>query len=220
METIREQLSVAEAAMAAGVSIAEVNRVVDRKILPQELFSTSETRTFRREACVFISFYFKTADSLTMAARMRAIRNSLAHAHSWSDLKRSRTEESSAIQVSFLPFFIEVERRLNQLQRAQEMVVEDPEIFQGLPTIRGTRIPVHDVADWMNADTPTEELREMYPRLKKEQFDLALVYATAHPRKGRPKSRSFPKRLQISATKKRLRNSSIRGSSHVETARR
>lgn len=52
------------------VSVADVNRVVDRKILPDELFSTSESRTFRREACVFIAFYFETADSLTSAARM------------------------------------------------------------------------------------------------------------------------------------------------------
>jgi uncharacterized protein (DUF433 family) len=76
----------------------------------------------------------------------------------------------------------DVERRLSQLWKAQEMVVEDLEIFRGTPIIRGTRIPVHDVADLMEAKTPMSELKELYPRLSHEQFDLALMYAKAHPR--------------------------------------
>ena len=58
MNTVSETLSANEAAIAAGVSIADVNRVVDRNILPNELFSASGSRSFRKEACVFISFYF------------------------------------------------------------------------------------------------------------------------------------------------------------------
>jgi hypothetical protein len=48
----------------------------------------------------------------------------------------------------------DVDRRLSQLKDAQQMVVEDPEILRGTPVIRGTRIPVHDVASLVDAGTP------------------------------------------------------------------
>jgi hypothetical protein len=67
---VSESLSASEAAVAAGVSVADVNRMIDRDILPPELFSNAQARVFRKEACVLISFYFKTADSLTSAARL------------------------------------------------------------------------------------------------------------------------------------------------------
>ena len=43
------------------------------------------------------------------------------------------------------------------------MVVEDPEILRGTPVIRGTRIPVHDVASLVDAGTPLQEILEIYP---------------------------------------------------------
>jgi uncharacterized protein (DUF433 family) len=135
-------------------------------------------------------------------------------------LKSWKTEESPAVQVSFLPFLKDVERRLNQLSKAQEMVVEDLEIFRGTPIIRGTRIPVHDVADLMEAETPMSELKELYPRLSHEQFDLALTYAKAHPRRGRPRRRTFPKGLEVFISKKQLRDASIGGLKLAQTTNR
>lgn len=201
MDIKNDDLSAAEAATAAGVSVADVNRAVDRNILPEGLFSAAGSRTFRREACVFISFYFGTADSLTSAARLRVIRDGSTHSQSWSDLRAWRSHESAAVEVSFSPFIEEVENRLDQLQRAQEMVVEDQEILRGIPVFRGTRIPVHDVADLIEEKTPIAELKELYPRLKQEQFELAPVYAKAHPKRGRPARRFLPKTLLISSEK-------------------
>jgi uncharacterized protein (DUF433 family) len=204
-------LSAAETATAAGVSVADVNRAVDRNILPEGLFSASGSRTFRREACVFISFYFRTADSLTSAARLRVIRDGSANSTNWSDLKAWRSKESGAVEVSFSPFIEEVEGRLDQLLKAQEMVVEDPEILRGIPVFRGTRIPVQDVADLIEEETPVSELMELYPRLNQSHFDLAPVYAKAHPRRGRPVRRIMPKALLVSTTKQVIGESTRRG---------
>jgi uncharacterized protein (DUF433 family) len=105
----------------------------------------------------------------------------------------------------------DVDRRLTQLRKAQELVVEDPEILRGTPVIRGTRIPVYDVASLADAGTPLEELQEIYPKLTPSEIELASIYAKANPQRGRPRRRHLPKSLSISMTRKRLRSSSIGG---------
>src|ERR1700733_5193316 len=77
MGTLMEHLTTSEAAVAAGVSVPQVQRIIDEKILPNDLYSTAQIRTFRTDACVLIAFYFETAELLTATARLRAIRNAL-----------------------------------------------------------------------------------------------------------------------------------------------
>jgi uncharacterized protein (DUF433 family) len=204
MEAILENLTTNEAAIAAGVTVAKINRVIDRKILPKRLYSTSVSRTLRKDACLWIAFYFETAEWLTAAARAKAIRSGLVHNHSWLELKNCRVEESRAVQVHLSHIWEDVDRRLHQIKDAQEMVVEDPEILRGTPVIKGTRIPVHDVASLVDSGTATDEILKIYPRLKGSQLSLASIYAKANPRRGRPKRRIFPKRLKASISKKRL----------------
>lgn len=97
------------------------------------------------DACVLIAFYFETAEWLTATARLRTIRDALAHCSSWEAL-RDCTVEDRSVAVHFSDIWDAVNSRLNQLKAAREMVVEDPEILSGTPVIRGTRVPVYDVA--------------------------------------------------------------------------
>jgi hypothetical protein len=63
----------AEAAVIAGVSVRDVHRMIDEHILPDRLFDSKESRSFKSQACVFISFYFGAADRLTAEERQRTI---------------------------------------------------------------------------------------------------------------------------------------------------
>lgn len=89
-----------------------------------------------------------------------------------------------------------------------ELVVEDPEILSGTPVIRGTRVPVYDIAAAVDAGTSKERILKSYPSLKDWQVELASVYAKAVPPPGRPK-RTSPAggHNRGSITKKRLRTS-------------
>src|SRR5579875_742326 len=136
MSTTFERLTTNEAAIAAGVTVADINRAIDRKILPSKLYSTTTSRTIRKDACLWIAFYFETADYLTSAARLSAIRNGFGRCKSWTELKDCRIEESRTVEVTFSRIWEDVDRRLNRLKDAQDMVVEDPEIMCGMPTIR------------------------------------------------------------------------------------
>lgn len=211
MDAMLENLTTNEAAIGAGVTVAEINRAIDRKILPINLYSTLANRTVRKDACLWIAFYFETAEWLTSAARLKAIQDGFGLCKSWPELRNCRVEESRTVEVVFSRIWEDVDRRLTHLKEAQEMVIEDPEILRGTPVIKGTRIPVYDVASLVDAGTPVQELLEIYPRLKEEQFELASIYAKATPQRGRPKRRTFPKGTQVSVSKFRLRDASIGG---------
>ena len=200
-------LTISEAAIAAGVTVAKVNRMIDKRILPKMLYKASENRTVRKEACLWIAFYFETEEVLTSRARVKAMRSVMAQKHSWDELRQCQFEESRTVQVLLASIWDDVERRLSQLRAAQDLVIEDPEILRGIPVIRGTRIPVYDVASLVDARTPFEELREIYPKLTPSQIELASVYVKATPLRGRPRRRQMPKSLSVSISKKRLRSS-------------
>jgi uncharacterized protein (DUF433 family) len=220
MESTLETLTTTEAALVAGVSVEDVNRAIDRKILPSTLYRTTETRTVKRDACLWIAFWFETADLLTSSARQRVISEGASRCPSWIELRTCKLQESRAIEVGFQCIWDEVNSRLKELAKAQEMVLEDPEILSGTPVIRGTRIPVYDVASLVAAETPAAELKELYPRLSEEQFKLAHVYAKARPLRGRPKRKSLPESRRISVSKKNLREASIGGLKRAKAASR
>jgi len=207
VEALRERLTTTEAAVAAGVSVPQIHRIIDEKILPDDLYSTAQMRTFRTEACVLIAFYFETADSLTAQARLRTIRNAMAHCVTWEQWKTCHVQEQS-VTVRFDSIWKAVDERLRKLTKAREMVTEDPEILSGTPVIQGTRIPVYDIAAAILAGTPVQRILKAYPSLKEWQIELAALYARAVPPRGRPRRPATQDGANVSVTKKRLRNSS------------
>jgi uncharacterized protein (DUF433 family) len=76
---------------------------------------------------------------------------------------------------------------LRDLRRARRLVVSDPEILGGDPVFRGTRVPVHMIAELVAQASAPTELIEGYPRLTAEMIRLAPVYAAAYPLRGRPR---------------------------------
>jgi uncharacterized protein (DUF433 family) len=72
---------------------------------------------------------------------------------------------------------------LRDLRRARSLVLSDPEIMGGDPVFRGTRIPVHIIAELVTQGSTQAELLESYPRLTAEMIRLAPVCAAAYPRR-------------------------------------
>jgi uncharacterized protein (DUF433 family) len=70
---------------------------------------------------------------------------------------------------------------LHDLRRARRLVVSDPEILGGDPVFRGTRVPVHLIAELVAQGSKPGELIEAYPRLTAEMIQLAPIYAAAYP---------------------------------------
>lgn len=108
-------------------------------------------------------------------------------------LAKTRPDAAAwTIQDGFLTYDLttlaaETEERLAKLERARELVVEDPEILGGTPVIRGTRVPVYDVAASLVAGLSVPEILEGYPSLDEEKVELAAIFAEATPQRGRPR---------------------------------
>ena len=69
----------------------------------------------------------------------------------------------------------------SRLPSARRLVLSDPEILGGDPVFRGTRVPVHFVAELVAQGAMPAELIEGYPRLTAEMIRLAPLYAVAYP---------------------------------------
>jgi uncharacterized protein (DUF433 family) len=143
-------------------------------------------RTFRTDACVLIAFYFETADLLTAQARLRTIRSAMAHCSGWDQWKNCIVGDHF-VTVRFADIWKNVDIRLHQLMKAHAAVTEDPEILGGTPIMKGTRVPVYDIAAAFDSGTSVDRILKSYPNLKDWQVELASVYARAVPPRSRPK---------------------------------
>lgn len=107
--------------------------------------------------------------------------------------------ESSALVIQVKSVRMELDLDQGKLQRAEDMIVSDPEIMRGTSAYRGTRIPVELIADMLSQGAPPEEILDGYPALDREKVELAPLYVQAFPRRGRPAYRPWAKRKAIRA---------------------
>lgn len=190
MNAAIDTLTPAEAAVVAGVSMRDVHRVIDEHILPESFYDIREARSFSSQACVFISFYFEAAGRLTSEERQRAI--ALASRQSPGKKSFTKIVHDGFLTIDFAPFWTSVDKRLQRLNAARAQVSMDDEILGGTPTIRGTRVPIYDVAASVAAGNPIERVLSSYPSLNREQVELAALFAEANPLRGRPRQRIVP----------------------------
>jgi uncharacterized protein (DUF433 family) len=98
----------------------------------------------------------------------------------------------------------ELATSLRELRRARRLVVSDPEIMGGDPVFRGTRVPVHMIAELVAQGFTQADLLKDYPRLSAEMIRLAPIFATAYPLRGRPRNQPWRDQQPAHRTRRRL----------------
>lgn len=70
----------------------------------------------------------------------------------------------------------------------RERISVDPEICHGKPCIRGTRVMVSLILDYLKAGESAEEILRQYPTLRREDILAAIAYAAwlAHEEEEQP----------------------------------
>ncbi|HUX98122.1 MAG TPA: DUF433 domain-containing protein [Candidatus Deferrimicrobium sp.] len=58
-----------------------------------------------------------------------------------------------------------------------EHIVRDPEICGGQPTIKGTRVLVLDILDWIKEGKSFDEVLENFPSITREDIQEIIAYA-------------------------------------------
>ena len=206
-----------EAAVVASVTLRDVNRAIDEHILPEGFFSLGDNRSVVATACTLIAFYFDSARQLTADARLFVI----GEAASRLRRLRGRTlssliEEDWTVRDEFLtidlaPFVRRTTERMDRLRAASAMVASVPGILRGTPVVRGTRVPVHDVAASVVAGFPLSDILAAYPSITAEQVELAAIYAEANPPRGRPRIADVLPKGSVLVSRRRLHYSGEAG---------
>ncbi len=141
MGSAADMLKPTEAAVVARVTLRDVNRAIDERILPEGLFSLDDGRRVAATACTLIAFYFDSAKRLTSEERLLAIREV------GSRLRRFRARALSSLidedwtvrdeflTIDLAPFVRRTQERMDRLTAARQLVVSDPEILGGAPIV-------------------------------------------------------------------------------------
>lgn len=65
----------------------------------------------------------------------------------------------------------------------QERIVVDPAVRSGKPCIKGTRITVYDVLEYMAGGMSEDEILADFPDLRREDIRACLAFAAARERR-------------------------------------
>jgi uncharacterized protein (DUF433 family) len=180
-----------------------INSVINEGILPAEFLTSDDGRSVRAAACALISFYFESAGALTSEERLFVIGVTvprLCRSTSFAMaalLKEDWTVRHEFLTIDLTPFVRGAVERLARPIVARNLVESSPEILGGMPVIRGTRVPVYDVAASVSAGIPVEDILDDYPSLDREKVELAAIFAEANPPRGRPRVASSFRRALL-----------------------
>jgi len=177
-------LSANEAACVTGVPLKQVHRIIDAGLLAAGVSDGKRSRTLQPAGLVGLKLAHETTDLLTLDGRRRLIRYLLEHPHAGAARERG-------VSVDVRTMKVEVRKGLAMLAKARDGVEYDKAVLSGIPCIKGTRIPVHDIADMLANGDSAGAIREAFPRLSQAQIELAAFYARAYPRRGRPRRTPF-----------------------------
>jgi uncharacterized protein (DUF433 family) len=183
-----ELFTPAEAAVLSRLSLKAVNNAIDKKTVVAR--RTRAGRLLDHPAVVYLSLERRLGGDTTPEFRRRLFAEIAAS-------PKRRVVSVGALKVDVGESRREVVERVKQLRRAERLVTVNPEIMGGNPVFRGTRVPVHQIAELLAKGERVDRLREDYPRVSEEMIRLAPIYAAAHPLRGRPRKQPWHSRPPI-----------------------
>jgi uncharacterized protein (DUF433 family) len=170
-----------EIAEISGVSINAVNKALEQRVAKarrqrgRTLLAADEAAALAllSELPISLSIKFK-----------REVRNWIVKRN---PAKAEEFELSRALRVAMTENAADVAKRAFDYVRLREKYVEaDPKKIGGTPVIRGTRVPVRTLARLVEGGESPKGLREDYPHIPEEAYDVAVLWAKGNPRRGRP----------------------------------
>src|SRR6201993_189782 len=199
METM--EFTPAQASAVANLPLRTVRKLIERRLIRPRLRRKGRSlqRMLTREQLLYLRLEAKGLRLLPMATR-RSLAKKIEKS---PEIDVVCLTEGSVLVVQVKSARQELDQDLEKLQRAEEMIVSDPDIMRGSPVYRGTRIPVQLAADMLSQGATPEEIVEDYPSLDKEKVALAPFYVQAFPRRGRPVAKPWAKTKPIRATRHR-----------------
>lgn len=186
-----------EAAVLTGLPLKAVNNAIDKKTICA-VAGKEGGRLLDARALVSLAVERRLADRVAPELR-RQVFDALGES------PRSVVSlENGLVKIDLREPRRELATSLRELRRAKRLVVSDPEIMGGDPVFRGTRVPVHMIAELVVKGSTPAELVESYPRLTADMIRLAPVYAAAYPLRGRPRNQPWRDQKPVHRARRRF----------------
>ena len=204
--TTQEQplFTAAEAAVLTRLPVKAVNNAIDKKTIAAHVRRRRGAKSLRlvdEPALVYLSLERQLVGDTTPSFRQKLFR-----AISAALAEGVQSVAVGALTLDLRPSWRDMAQRIKDLRRAEGLASADPEVLGGVPVFRGTRVPIHMIAELLSEGETPETLRRGYPRLTDEMIRLAPLYADAHPLRGRPRKKLWPRRLNGRPVRVRLRD--------------
>lgn len=179
----------AEAGAVSGLELKAVHNAIDKRIIdPVQRRQGTTGKPMRK------SPRYLTGEDLVRLRVWRGVGDSLS-ADRRRQLFSAITARPAAKTVKADDLLIvdvgearrQIDKGIRNLEAAEAMVVKNKGTMRGEPVFKGTRIPVHSIVAMLDAGATPEDLLSGYPSLSARWLELARIWVTAHPRRGRPK---------------------------------
>lgn len=188
-----------ETAEISGVSVSAVNKALEQRIAKPR---RSRGRTLLAvEEAAALALISQIPVRLSVKLK-RELRDWIVDS---SPQPAEELELSPALRIAMTDYASDVAARAAEYARLRDKYVEvDARKLGGTPVIRGTRMPVRTLAELVESGESRKVLREDYPHIPEEAYDVAVIWARGNPRRGRPnaskpKSRTRPSRRAATA---------------------
>jgi uncharacterized protein (DUF433 family) len=187
-----------EAAVLTGLSLKAVNNAIDKKTIPA-VPGEEGSRLLDARALVLLSIERRLSASIATPELRRKVLDALAEAP-----RNTLSLEGGLLKIDLREPRRALAASLRELRRARQLVVSDREILGGDPVFRGTRVPVHMIAELVAQGSTPVQLTEGYPRLTAEMIRLAPIYAAAYPLRGRPRRQPWRDQQPLQRSRRTL----------------
>jgi len=171
--------------MFAGVPLKTVDKAIEEKVVKAR--RSSKAGTFLHADDVMTLAVIGRAGFPMRSQAKRKIRRWLQEVQPYASSKQQELQLSDMVVIRLDPAFYEAFKQLSSYREGRECFIEtNPDIRGGEPVISGTRLPVRAIAERVKGGETIDDLIEDYPKIPRKAFEAALLYAQAHPRRGRP----------------------------------
>ena len=189
-----------EAAVLTGLSLKAVNNAIDKKTVSAIAGEDAgrPTRLLDARALMSLSLERRLVDRIAPELRRKVFDALVEFPRNVVSL------EGELLKIDLREPRRELATSLRELRRARRLVVSDPEIMGGDPVFRGTRVPVHLIAELIAQGGTGAQLLDAYPCLTAEMIRLAPVYAGAYPLRGRPRKQPWRDHQPVHRSRRRL----------------
>ena len=172
-----------EAAVLTRLSLKAVNNAIDKNLVPTTVRASDNDsiRLLDARALLALALEHRLASRFFPELRRRVFEALAASSRKVLSL------DGGLVKIDLSEPRRELAASLRALRRARSLAVSDPEILDGEPVFRGTRVPVHLIATLVEQGSTEAAILKAYPRLTPEMIRLAPAYAQAYPLRGRPR---------------------------------